>query len=62
LNQERASTMSSLSITNYFPFAGVKGVSQTVRRGEVPGQKVGRHWPFHREIVDAWLKKEKPTG
>ena len=29
--------------------------------GKVPGQKVGRHWRFHREIVDAWLKKEKPT-
>ena len=29
--------------------------------GKVPGQKIGRHWRFHREIVDAWLKKTKPT-
>lgn len=28
--------------------------------GRVPGQKVGKHWRFHREAVDAWLKKQ-PT-
>jgi len=27
------------------------------RRGEVPGQKIGRHWRFHREAVDEWLGK-----
>jgi excisionase family DNA binding protein len=26
--------------------------------GKVPGQKVGRHWRFHREIIDRWLKDE----
>lgn len=30
-----------------------------VQEGKVPGQKVGRHWRFHREMVDAWLKNEK---
>lgn len=28
--------------------------------GKVPGQKVGRHWRFHRDAVDAWLKNQ-PT-
>lgn len=23
--------------------------------GKVPGQKVGRHWRFHRGVIDAWL-------
>jgi len=23
--------------------------------GKVPGQKVGRHWRFHREVIDRWL-------
>jgi excisionase family DNA binding protein len=23
--------------------------------GRVPGQKVGRHWRFHKAAVDAWL-------
>ncbi len=25
--------------------------------GRVPGQKVGRHWRFHREAIDSWLKR-----
>jgi excisionase family DNA binding protein len=25
------------------------------QEGAVPGQKVGRHWRFHREAVDQWL-------
>ena len=23
--------------------------------GKVPGQKVGRHWRFHRATIDRWL-------
>lgn len=23
--------------------------------GKVPGQKVGRHWRFHRTVIDQWL-------
>jgi excisionase family DNA binding protein len=34
--------------------------------GKVPGQKVGRHWRFHREALDRWLTGKggaaKPTG
>ena len=25
--------------------------------GKVPGQKIGRHWRFHKEAIDQWLKK-----
>lgn len=28
------------------------------QRGKVPGQKVGRHWRFHREAVDQWPKQK----
>ena len=27
-----------------------------VRGGKVPCQKIGRHWRFHREAIDEWLK------
>lgn len=27
-----------------------------VREGKVPSQKVGRHWCFHKDAVDTWLK------
>lgn len=26
-----------------------------VRRGEVPGTKIGRHWRFHRSTIEAWM-------
>ena len=26
------------------------------QRGGLPGQKVGKHWRFHKDAVDAWLK------
>jgi excisionase family DNA binding protein len=28
----------------------------------VPGQKVGRHWRFHRDAVDQWLRNEPPNS
>jgi len=32
------------------------------QEGRVPGQKVGRHWRFHKDAVDAWLKNQKTNG
>jgi excisionase family DNA binding protein len=26
--------------------------------GKVPGHKVGRHWRFHRAVIDQWLGHE----
>jgi excisionase family DNA binding protein len=28
-----------------------------VREGKVPSQKIGRHWRFHKDAIDSWLKK-----
>ena len=28
------------------------------QEGNLPAQKVGRHWRFHREAVDTWLKNQ----
>jgi excisionase family DNA binding protein len=25
------------------------------QKGELPGQKVGKHWRFRRDIIDQWL-------
>lgn len=27
--------------------------------GKVPGQKVGKHWRFHKEAIDRWLGEKK---
>jgi len=26
------------------------------QEGKVPGQKVGKHWRFHRGAIDEWLQ------
>jgi len=25
--------------------------------GRIPGQKVGRHWRFRRDVIDRWLEQ-----
>jgi len=32
---------------------------KVVREGKIPSQKVGRHWRFHRQAVDEWLKSRR---
>lgn len=27
------------------------------QEGSLPGQKIGKHWRFHRDAVDHWLKE-----
>lgn len=27
--------------------------------GKVPGQKVGKHWRFHRNAIDRWLAEHR---
>ncbi len=26
-----------------------------VQEGKIPGQKVGKHWRFHRDVIQRWL-------
>ena len=31
------------------------------QEGKVPGQKVGRHWRFHKNVIDRWLGENGPA-
>ena len=31
------------------------------QEGKVPGQKVGKHWRFHRQTIDSWLSRQEGT-
>ena len=31
-------------------------IYKLAQEGKIPGQKVGRHWRFLRETIDAWLR------
>ncbi|HMN97670.1 MAG TPA: helix-turn-helix domain-containing protein [Phycisphaerales bacterium] len=30
-------------------------IYKLAQEGKIPGQKVGRHWRFHRSVIDRWL-------
>jgi excisionase family DNA binding protein len=30
-----------------------------VQTGQIPGQKVGKHWRFRRHTIDRWLDQGK---
>ena len=32
------------------------------QEGSVPGQKVGKHWRFHKDAVDEWLRQRGPVS
>ena len=32
------------------------------RGGKVPGVKIGRHWRFHKEAIDAWVAGRAKRG
>lgn len=32
-----------------------------VREGSIPCQKVGKHWRFHKDAIDEWLKQKPST-
>lgn len=34
----------------------VSTIYKLAQEGKLPGQKVGRHWRFHKDAIDEWLK------
>ena len=32
------------------------------QEGKVPGQKVGKHWRFSRQVIDGWLAERQDDG
>jgi excisionase family DNA binding protein len=48
-------TIEDLSAYLKIPKSTLYKLSQ---EGKVPGQKVGRHWRFHKEAVDGWLMNQ----
>ena len=31
------------------------------QEGSIPSQKVGKHWRFHKDAVDEWLRQRGPV-
>ena len=37
----------------------LRSLYKLAQEGNIPGQKVGRHWRFHRTVIDRWLGDKK---
>ncbi len=35
-------------------------VYKLAQEGKIPGQKVGRHWRFHKKVIERWLGDDSP--
>ena len=31
------------------------------QKGEIPGQKIGKHWRFRKDIIDQWLSDSQQS-
>jgi len=38
-----------------YPKISKSSLYKLAQKGEIPGQKVGKHWRFRRDIIDQWL-------
>lgn len=32
-------------------------VYKMLRLGKIPGRKIGKHWRFHRDVIEKWVKE-----
>jgi excisionase family DNA binding protein len=39
-----------------------KSTLYKLAQDSLPGQKVGKHWRFHKDAVDHWLRQRGPVG
>ena len=37
-------------------------IYKLAQEGKIPGQKVGRHWRFHKAAIDKWLANDQSVG
>ncbi|KAB2949519.1 MAG: helix-turn-helix domain-containing protein [Phycisphaerae bacterium] len=59
--KNRDSVMTITELSSYLKVSK-STLYKLAQEGKVPGQKVGRHWRFHLEAVDAWLKNQRRKG
>lgn len=58
MNQQSAEVLTIEELSHYLKIPR-STLYKIVREGKVPGQKVGRHWRFHKEAIDRWLDRTR---
>jgi excisionase family DNA binding protein len=57
--KNRDSVMTITELSTYLKVSK-STLYKLAQEGQVPGQKVGRHWRFHKATIDKWLA-ERPA-
>ncbi len=55
MSKQRDTVMTIEELASYLKISK-STLYKLAQEGKLPAQKVGRHWRFHREAVDEWLK------
>ena len=50
-------TIENLSLYLKIPKSTLYKLAQD---GKLPGQKIGKHWRFRKEVIDRWLEDSGP--
>ena len=53
-NKSDGNAMTTDGLSAYLKIA-TSTLYKLAQEGKVPGQKVGRHWRFHKTVIDRWL-------
>ena len=56
-NQDNVLTIDELAVYLKISKSTLYKLAQ---KGEVPGQKVGKHWRFRKETIDRWFDAGEP--
>lgn len=52
---EKLDTIMTISELSAYLKISKSTLYKLAQEGKLPGQKVGRHWRFHKAVVDCWL-------
>ncbi len=61
MNKDGDSVMTITELSAYLKISK-STLYKLAQEGKLPGQKIGRHWRFHKVVIDRWLgDKEERT-
>jgi excisionase family DNA binding protein len=60
-NDPRNIVMTIGELSEYLKIS-TSSLYKLAQQGKVPGQKIGKHWRFHKEAIDQWLREGKKPG
>jgi excisionase family DNA binding protein len=58
---DRGSTVLTIDELSKYLKISKSTLYKLAQEGSIPSQKVGKHWRFHKDAVDQWLRQRGPS-